>query len=229
MLEYGRILLYAGAAALFVSVGRQSRARGLFVIATALGCTVVGVAALGPWLLPADVPRRRRFRRFRLNWPTSYWNATGLIAALGVVLGMHLACSLRDHPVLRVLGAAAVPPLAATAHLQRVARRGRGRRDRHAVFLVVGPSRGMLTGLPVVAVAGAVAALALGISGLDATAAERRRAGNGRADGGAARPRRGAHRRCCVRRSLWADGRLVPGDAAACARGSPAVGWSSCS
>src|SRR5699024_2583000 len=108
------MLLYAGLAALFVSVGRsESRAR-VFVIAMALGCTVIGVVALGPWLMPADFPVSEAFRRFRLNWPTSYWNATGLVAAFGVVLCVHLACSVRDHPVVRVLGAGAVPLLTAT-------------------------------------------------------------------------------------------------------------------
>ena len=217
ILEYGRMLLYAGLAALFVSVGRSEPRARLFVVAMALGCTVIGVVALGPWLMPTDFPVGDGFRRFRLNWPTSYWNATGLVAAFGVVLCVHLACSLRDHPVVRVLGAAAVPPLAAT--------------------LVFSGSRGAVAagvlGLAVYLVGRAVAGHAhraarrrcrgcgRGARGRERLrsrrdAAERRRAGRGARGGGGARRRRGAHcRAACGARMGGRPSRA--GDTAACA------------
>ena len=130
LLEYDRTLLYGALLAIFVSLGRTEGRARVLVAATALGCAVVGIAALGPWLLPETFPIAAEFGRGRLNWPTSYWNATGLIAALGVVLCAHLASSVRDHPALRVLGSAAVPPLVGGRRLQRLARCGRGGADR---------------------------------------------------------------------------------------------------
>ena len=169
LLEYDRTLLYGALLAIFVSLGRtEGRARAL-VAATALGCAVVGIAALGPWLLPETFPIAAEFGRGRLNWPTSYWNATGLIAALGVVLCAHLASSVRDHAALRVLGAAAVPPLVAAVVFSVSRGAAAAGLIAAVVYLVLGRSRGMLTGLPVVLVFGGLAAArALGIEGLDA-------------------------------------------------------------
>ena len=169
LLEYDRTLLYGALLAIFVSLGRtEGRARAL-VAATALGCAVVGIAALGPWLLPETFPIAAEFGRGRLNWPTSYWNATGLIAALGVVLCAHLASSVRDHAAVRVLGAAAVPPLVAAVVFSVSRGAAAAGLIAAVVYLVLGRSRGMLTGLPVVLVFGGLAAArALGIEGLDA-------------------------------------------------------------
>jgi O-antigen ligase len=169
ILEYGRLLLYAGLAALFMSVPRSEPRARAFAIALAVGCAVIGIAALGPWLLPNDFALNAAFRRDRLNWPTSYWNATGLMAAFGAVLCTHLVCSVRDHPVVRVLGAGAVPLLIGTL----VFSGSRGAVVAGvvgiAVYLATGPSRGMLTGLPVAAAATAAAAVnATGVTGLDA-------------------------------------------------------------
>jgi O-antigen ligase len=169
VLEYGRLLLYAGLATLFVSIGRtEARARAL-VVALAVGFGMLGVLALCPWLLPDDFPVAAAFRRGRLNWPTSYWNATGLIGTFGTLLAVHLACSVRDHPVVRALGAALVPPLVAVVVLSGSRGSVAAGAIGLAVLLATGPSRGMVTGLPVVAVAGGIAALrASGITGLEA-------------------------------------------------------------
>ena len=93
----------------------------------------------------------------------------------------------------RVLACATIPSYASSAprrcrcSLRRSSSAGRAARSRPAcrprvVYLVAGPSRGMLTGLPVVAVAGAVAVLeAVSVSGLDAAVPTRRRTGHGHA------------------------------------------------
>ena len=169
ILEYNRTLLYVALLLVFLSIGSsEGRARAL-VVATALGCAVTGIAALGPWLLPDTFPIDAAFGRGRLNWPTSYWNASGLIAAFGVVLCAHLACSARDHPALRVVGAAAVPLLVGAV----VFSASRGAVAAGAIaaitYVLAGRSRGMITGLPVVLLAGGLAALhAVGVQGLDA-------------------------------------------------------------
>jgi hypothetical protein len=167
MLEHQRTLLYAALLALFVSIGRSgARARAL-TAALAVGVGVVGVASLGPWLLPETFPVAASVLRGRLNWPTGYWNATGLVAAIGIVLAVHLCCSLRDHPLLRCLGAAAVAPLVAAL----VFSESRGALAAAALatllWLVAGRSRGVLTGGSVAVVAAALGAvLALGVEGL---------------------------------------------------------------
>jgi hypothetical protein len=167
MLEYQRTLLYAVLLLLFVSIGRSAgRVRGLTAL-LALGLAVVGIAALGPWLLPGTFGIDPSFGRDRLNWPTSYWNATGLIAAFGVVLMAHLSCSVRDHPALRCVAAAAVAPLVAAL----VFSVSRGAVAMALVgivlWMIAGRARGMLTGGPVAAIAAGLGAwIALGVDRL---------------------------------------------------------------
>ena len=50
----------------------------------------------------------------RLSYPLTYWNALGLLAAVGTILCFHLTCSRAEPPAVRVLGAAAVPLLVTT-------------------------------------------------------------------------------------------------------------------
>jgi tetratricopeptide (TPR) repeat protein len=73
-------------------------------------CTAALIARLLPDLIhdpTLDVEQR-------LGYPLTYWNALGILACIGVVLCFHFAAALRDHPAVRVLGAAAVPVLALT-------------------------------------------------------------------------------------------------------------------
>jgi hypothetical protein len=48
----------------------------------------------------------------RLSYPVSYWNALGLLAAIGLLVCLHLASGARQPRSVRALGAAAIPPLA---------------------------------------------------------------------------------------------------------------------
>ncbi len=48
----------------------------------------------------------------RLSYPVSYWNALGLLAAIGLLVCLHLASGARQSRSVRALGAAAIPPLA---------------------------------------------------------------------------------------------------------------------
>lgn len=52
----------------------------------------------------------------RLSAPTGYWNATGLIAALGAVWALSLSAADPSR-VVRVVAAAAIPPAAAVVYL----------------------------------------------------------------------------------------------------------------
>lgn len=114
LLEFDRVLLYLLALGLFASV-RWRPAQLRWMLAGVAGA-IVAVCAVGlisralPQLVtagPTTVPSR-------LSHPLGYWNALGLLAALGLVLCLHLTSSNRAHTALRVLSAGAMPLLAAT-------------------------------------------------------------------------------------------------------------------
>ena len=65
---------------------------------------------------PDHGERVGRLEQGRLSYPLEYWNSLGLLAGLGIVLSGHFACASRDHWVVRVAGAAAVPLLTATLY-----------------------------------------------------------------------------------------------------------------
>jgi hypothetical protein len=82
-LEYGRMLPYVAVFVLFGSLGRSDGRARVLLGALAVGAFAVAVTALAVWLLPTTFLVGTAFDRARLAWPTSYWNATGLMAGLG--------------------------------------------------------------------------------------------------------------------------------------------------
>ena len=113
LVEFDRALLYVAVFALFACAGRTgARARALVAI-LAGAALIVAVIGLAAWLLPHEIHVSASFDRRRMSYPTGYWNATGLLAGLGVVWSLHLASASREHWMLRVAGAAAIAPLAA--------------------------------------------------------------------------------------------------------------------
>src|SRR6185437_10814954 len=80
----------------------------------ALGASIVCVAGLMTRLMPNVWPTAPDVSNQRLSFPVTYWNTLGLLAALGIVLCFHLACSLSEKPFVRVLAAGVLPLLAAT-------------------------------------------------------------------------------------------------------------------
>lgn len=113
-LEYNRALLYTTVFVLMGALGRShSRARALLYGMT-VACVVISIAATATWLAPDLFRVADDAGRLRLSWPTSYWNATGLIAALALVWTSSLSCSSTEPPRVRVLAAMAAPVPAAT-------------------------------------------------------------------------------------------------------------------
>jgi O-antigen ligase len=114
LIEFDRAWLYLLILVLFGSV-RASRQnlrwllRGL-VIGTSIVCLAGLISRVLPdvWHTAPDVSNER------LSYPVTYWNALGLLAALGIVLAFHLTCTLRERRLARILAAAVVPLLAAT-------------------------------------------------------------------------------------------------------------------
>jgi O-antigen ligase len=114
ILEAERAAMYLlGFAAVILCAGR----RRLPALAGGLlgGLTVVCVVALGTRLLPGEGESVQAIFLNRLSDPVGYWNALGVLAAMGILLAVVLAA--RAHaPASRALSAAAVPVLAATLY-----------------------------------------------------------------------------------------------------------------
>jgi hypothetical protein len=111
---YDRTLLYVLAFALFGAL-RYTRARASWLVrALMLGLVAVCLAGLISRTLPHLWPTTAGFFANRLNYPLTYWNAEGMIAAMALILGFHLSADPREHPAIRVLAAGALPALGAT-------------------------------------------------------------------------------------------------------------------
>src|SRR4051812_3531410 len=114
IIEFDRALMYLLILVLFTLLGGSVRRLRLAVRAVAVAIAIVGISALITRLMPDVWHTAPNLQNNRLSFPLTYWNALGILVAMGVVLCFHLACDLREHPVVRVLGAAAVPALATT-------------------------------------------------------------------------------------------------------------------
>jgi O-antigen ligase len=114
LLEFDRALLYLVTLVLFGSIGRTTARFRWMVRSVALGIAVVCLAGLITRVLPEVWPVDEGFLAERLSYPVTYWNTLGIMASVGVILCLHLAGSRSEPRLARVLGAAAVPPLAAT-------------------------------------------------------------------------------------------------------------------
>jgi len=112
--DYDRTLLYLLAFALFGSLPRTPARLRWLTRALAAGMTAVLLAGLVSRLLPHLLPTSAGFYANRLNYPLTYWNAEGLLAAIASILLLHLAANEDEHPVWQVAGAVFVPATAAT-------------------------------------------------------------------------------------------------------------------
>jgi O-antigen ligase len=111
---YDRTLLYVLALVLFGSVS-YTRARASWLIrALATGLAAVCVIGLTSRTLPHVWPTTTQFFADRLNYPLTYWNAEGMVAAMALILGFHLTADAEGHWSVRVIAAALAPAVAAT-------------------------------------------------------------------------------------------------------------------
>src|SRR5205823_5485590 len=92
---------------------RMGRIRWI-VRGTAAAAFAVSAAALTTRVLPHVWPTSPGVSNNRLSFPLTYWNALGLLAAIGLVLMVGLTTSDREGRLSRALAAAAVPVLATT-------------------------------------------------------------------------------------------------------------------
>ena len=152
-------LLYLAVLAVFALLGRSAgRVRVLLVMLAAV-TVIVAIAGLAAWLLPDYFHVSQSFDRRRLGYPTGYWNTTGLLAGLGIVFNLHLACSPDERRRVRDLAATALVPLAATVAF--TASRGAlvATVVGVVVYLLARRSRATLGGLSICLVAGTAAGI----------------------------------------------------------------------
>jgi hypothetical protein len=173
-----RMLMYLGAllaaAALF-----PSRA-GVRVVepALALGTVIVIGYGLSGRLLPGVIDLHASTRAFgRLEQPLTYWNAEGLLAAMGVLLCARLAGDPSRTRAMRALAAACCVPLGAGLYLSL----SRGAIAAAAVGLCMLASlvgnraqlRAVALAALAAAAAGAIAAAFPGVAGLEGSPSDR--------------------------------------------------------
>ena len=111
---YSRALLCGLFLLFFGMIPYDARRIRWMVYGVAGAVVVICGAALIARLLPHVIYDSTLVGEHRLGYPLTYWNTLGIIACIGTVLCAHLACSTRDGPAARILGAAAVPLLVLT-------------------------------------------------------------------------------------------------------------------
>jgi len=112
--SYDRTLLYVLAFVLFGSV-RYTRQRASWLLrAVVAGLAAVCLIGLISRVLPHAWPTASSFFANRLNYPLTYWNAEGMVAAMVLILGLHMCADRSEHWSVRVLAAAVLPGVAAT-------------------------------------------------------------------------------------------------------------------
>ena len=144
LLEFDRTLLYL---AVFVVSGLfAARAGDLAVVLrwTAAAACGVCLVALATRLAPGTFPTDRPPSHTRLEFPLTYWNSLGALAAIGLVLALHVTSSIRQPAVARVLAAAAFPAVAVCLYFTFSRGGTIAAVFGVAVYLVLGYSRGFV-------------------------------------------------------------------------------------
>ena len=174
-----RLLLYLGATLLAVAVFQHERFAQLAAPAYAFGATAVIGYGLSGRVLPGVVTQERAFKAAgRLEQPITYWNAEGLLAAVGFLLCVSLAGDGSRSRFVRAAAAAACAPLGVGTYLSY----SRGALAAVVIGLLVllaaAPRwpmvRAAVVGLVVAALAAVPAALLEGVAVLEGSPGQRR-------------------------------------------------------
>jgi hypothetical protein len=117
LLEWDRTLVYLLVLLLFGTLPFTPQRLRWALRGVALACLAVCTVALITRTLPDVWEIGPNVANRRLSYPITYWNALGLLGVLGGILAVHVSASEREAAWVRVLGAAALPILAATVYL----------------------------------------------------------------------------------------------------------------
>lgn len=116
LIEFDRALLYLLACALFATLPRSAVGLRVMLWGLAAAATVICLVGLVSRVLPDLLPTAPNVSNERLAYPVTYWNALGMLAALGVLACFHITASEREPRVARVLAAAAIPGISVTLY-----------------------------------------------------------------------------------------------------------------
>jgi O-antigen ligase len=146
LIEFDRAWLYLLILLLYATIRPSAQNLRWFLRGLVLGIALVCLAGLVSRVLPHVWHTAPNVANQRLSYPVSYWNTLGLLAALGIVLALHLACTLSERRLVQILAAALVPLLAATLFFTF----SRGAMAASAiglvVYVLVARPRGLLSG-----------------------------------------------------------------------------------
>jgi hypothetical protein len=116
IVEFDRALLYVLVLTLLAMVPRRVTSLTVLLRWVLLALVAVAVAGLASRLGPTVFPTTGRLVTDRLTFPLTYWNATGVAAALGAVLALHHASGEQEPRWVRVGATAAIPALLTTIY-----------------------------------------------------------------------------------------------------------------
>lgn len=114
LLEFERSLLYLLGFLLFGSLPQSSARLAWMARGLALAVVAVCGVALTTRVAPDLWPVAPNINNDRLSYPLTYWNALGLLAALGALMCLHFSADHREPVGVRVAAAAALPVVACT-------------------------------------------------------------------------------------------------------------------
>lgn len=116
LLDFHRCLLYLAAVVLFGAIERTEDRLRWLLRGVLAAIAVIGVVALVTRVLPDVWPTSVDIGGNRLSYPLTYWNALGVLAALGIVLAAGVTADLEEPPAARILAAPVLPLLASTLY-----------------------------------------------------------------------------------------------------------------
>jgi hypothetical protein len=115
--EFDRTLAYTLVLCLMGTFARRSGDLDRALRLMAAVFAVIAAAALVTRLYPDAFPTAAGKARSRLAFPLTYWNALGVLCAMGITLALHCAAGARQGVAVRILGAGALPVIATTLYL----------------------------------------------------------------------------------------------------------------
>ena len=129
LIEFDRAWMYLLILLLFGTVRASTENLRRLIWGLLAGASIVCLAGLTSRVLPNVLHTAPSVANQRLSYPVTYWNTLGLLAAMGIVLALHITCSLQERRPARILAAAVTPLLDGDAVLHLLP--GSDRRGRH--------------------------------------------------------------------------------------------------
>jgi hypothetical protein len=114
LIEFDRAWMYLLILLLFGTVRASTENLRRLIWGLLTGASIVCLAGLTSRVLPNVLHTAPSVANQRLSYPVTYWNTLGLLAAMGIVLALHITCSLQERRPARILAAAVTPLLTAT-------------------------------------------------------------------------------------------------------------------